>query len=84
MIKSTEEIIIYESPDGGKTVYARKIGDTVRTLDHLDSTWLKEIQIYERWEKLKPAVYMADNDKSLDDAIKTVEILYALKKKENT
>lgn len=27
LVKSTKEIIIYESPDGGKTVYGRKSGD---------------------------------------------------------
>lgn len=83
-MKSHNNDVVYESPDGGKTVYARKIGDTVRTLHQVDPNWFKETQIYERWERLKPAVYMAENDKSLDDAIKTVEILYALKKKENT
>ena len=30
-IEQEKEAIIYESPDGGKTIYARKLGDVVRT-----------------------------------------------------
>lgn len=80
MIKSTETITIYESPDGGKTVYSRKSGETVRQLHSVDPAWQKEQDINLRWINLKPAVYMADNDSTLDDAIKKVEMLYLLKK----
>ena len=62
MIKSTEEIIIYESPDGGKTVYARKPGETVRHLHSVDPQWQKEQELNVRWANLKEAVYMADTD----------------------
>ena len=82
MIKSSEEIIIYESPDGGKTVYSRKLGETVRRLEKTDPTWVKEQALNARWAKLKEAVYMADNDPTINDAISKVEMLYALKKKE--
>lgn len=82
MIKSTEEIIIYESPDGGKTVYARKPGETVRHLHSVDPVWQKEQELSVRWVNLKPAVFMADSDPTLDDAIKKVEMLYLLKKDE--
>lgn len=80
MIKSTEEIIIYESPDGGKTVYSRKAGETVRHLHSVDPAWQKEQELQVRWVNLKPAVFMADSDPTLDDAIKKVEMLYLLKK----
>jgi hypothetical protein len=82
MIKSTEEIIIYESPDGGKTVYARKPGETVRHLHSVDPVWQKEQELQIRWVNLKEAVFMADSDPTLNDAISKVEMLYALKKKE--
>jgi hypothetical protein len=47
MIKSSEEIIIYESPDGGKTVYARKSGEppNSRTLHSIDPVWKKEQEL---------------------------------------
>jgi len=80
MIKSTEEIIIYESPDGGKTVYARKPGETVRHLHSVDPQWQKEQQLNVRWVNLKEAVYMADSDPGLNDLIEKVEIYYKLKK----
>ena len=80
MIKSTEEIIIYESPDGGKTVYARKPGETVRHLHSVDPQWQKEQELNVRWVNLKEAVYMADTDSAMNDLIEKVEIYYHLKK----
>ncbi len=79
---TNHEPLIYESPDGGNTVYARKLGETVRHNIHVDPKWLKEQELYQRWERLKPAVYLADTDPTLKDALEKLEILYALKKKE--
>jgi hypothetical protein len=85
MIKSSEEIIIYESPDGGKTVYSRKSGEphNSRTLHSVDPVWQKEQELKLRWANLKEAVYMADSNPTLNDAISKVETLYVLLKKEN-
>lgn len=82
IIKSVEELTIYESPDGGKTVYSRKSGEAVRFLHYLDPAYEKEQEISRRWINLKEAVFMADTDPTLNDAINKVEMLYALKKKE--
>ena len=77
MIKSSEEIIIYESPDGGKTVYSRKSGETVRT--HLpDPVWEKEQELSTRWAKLKEAVFM--DDPTINDLIDKIEVLVRLKR----
>ena len=76
----TSEKLVYESPDGGKTVYARKMGETDRHLHWVDPTWKKEEELSARWIKLKEAVFMADSDPTLNDAIGKVEMLYALKK----
>jgi hypothetical protein len=83
IIKGLEEITIYESPDGGKTVYSRKSGETVRTLHWQDPVYKKEQELTRRWANLKEAVFMADSDPTLNDAINKVEMLYALKKKES-
>ena len=85
MIKSSEEIIIYESPDGGKTVYSRKSGEPANyhTLHSIDPVWKKEQELKLRWANLKEAVYMADSNPTLNDAISKVETLYVLLKKEN-
>lgn len=78
----TNESVIYESPDGGKTVYARKHGSSQRQLVYEDPVWKREQEISERWVKLKAAVFMADSDPTLNDAISKVEMLYALKRKQ--
>ena len=83
IIKGLEEITIYESPDGGRTVYSRKAGETVRTLHWEDPVYKKEQELTSRWVNLKEAVFMADSDPTLNDAINKVELLYALKKKES-
>jgi len=83
MTTSKKEFVIYESPDGGRTVYARKSGETSRHLQSIDPIWEKECAISERWLKLKPAIYMADSDPTLNDALTKLEMLYALKRKEN-
>lgn len=75
-----QEVVIYESPDGGKTVYARKPGETSRTLYSVDPQWQKEQELNVRWVNLKEAVFMADTDPALNDLIEKVEIYYRLKK----
>ena len=86
MIKSCEEILIYESPDGGKTVYSRKMGEphNSRTLHSIDAVYQKEQALSSRWANLKGAVFMADNNPTLDDAISKVEMLYVLLKQEQS
>lgn len=80
MIKSMQDVFIYESPDGGKTVYVRKPGETSRTLHSDDPQWKKEQELNLRWVNLKEAVFMADTDPALNDLIEKVEIYYRLKK----
>lgn len=78
MIKSSEEIIIYESPDGGKTVYSRKSGETSRTLHSIDPAYEQEQKLIARWARLKEAVMM--DDPTINDLIEKIEILLRLKK----
>lgn len=77
-IKSHEEIIIYESPDGGKTIYSRKSGSSDRTMIKEDSS-----QYYiKKWYEWKEILKLAETEPSLTDAINKAEMLYALIKKE--
>ena len=79
MIKSHEEIIIYESPDGGKTVYSRKSGSSARTLIKEDTT-----QNYiTKWYEWKEILKLAETEPSLANAISKAEMLYVILKKEN-
>ena len=78
MIKSSEEIIIYESPDGGKTVFSRKSGETSRTLRSMDDLTRQEEKLSARWVKLKDAVFL--DDPTINDLIHQIEIIMELKK----
>lgn len=78
MIKSSEEIIIYESSDGGKTVYSRKSGSSDRTLIKEDTS-----QNYiTKWYEWKEILKLAETEPSLANAINKAEMLYVLLKKE--
>jgi len=77
-IKSHEEIVIYESPDGGKTVYSRKSGSSDRTLIKEDTS-----QNYiTKWYQWKEILKLAETEPSLANAINKAEMLYVILKKE--
>ena len=80
IIKSSEEIIIYESPDGGKTVYSRKSGEPAssRKLHSIDPVYKREQELTARWAKLKEAVML--DDPAINDYIEKIEILLELKR----
>jgi len=78
MIKSSEVITIYESPDGGKTVYTRKSGETARTLHSIDPMHQRELELSTRWAKLKEAVCL--DDPAINDLIHQIEMLMELKR----
>ena len=79
-IKSVEEIVIYESPDGGKTIYSRKSGSTDRTLVYQDPS----VKWKEKWYDWRDILQAAEHNPALADAIHKVEMIYALiKEREN-
>ena len=78
MIKSSEEILIYESPDGGKTVYSRKSGSSDRTMIKEDNSKNHITRWYE-WRKI---LKLSETEPSLHDAIDKAEMIYKLVKKE--
>jgi hypothetical protein len=78
MIKSHEEIIIYESLDGDKTVYSRKSGSSDRTLVKEDSS-----QHYmAKWYEWKEILKLAETEPSLANIINKAEMLYVILRKE--
>ena len=79
MIKSCEEIIIYESPDGGKTVYSRKSGSPDQHMLKEDTDKYHVTKWYE-WKKI---LKLAETEPSLANVINKAEMLYVLLKKEN-
>ena len=78
MIKSCEEIIIYESPDGGKTIYSRKSGSSDRTLIREDP----DKHYVTKWYEWKEILKLAETEPALANIINKAEMLYVLLKKE--
>ena len=70
--------MIFESPDGGKTVYSRKPGETERTLHHIDELVVKELTLSAKVDRLKQAVYL--DDPAINDLLDKIEVLMQLKK----
>lgn len=79
MMKSDEDVI-YESPDNGKTVYARRRGSSSRHLQVIDNEVLREQKISERWVKFKGIIALAETDDIIDSMLTKLEMIYALKK----
>ena len=79
-IKNIEEITIFESPDGGKTIYSRKSGETDRTLVYEDPEAKKEKLFKERWIEWRDILKASEDNPGLKDLIEKVELLYRLQK----
>ena len=72
------EVTIYESPDGGRTVYARRSGATQRSLYRQDPTLqleLAELELEKRWVDIFGA---RKTNPELNRLCEQVEILYEL------
>lgn len=75
----TKSDLVYESPNGGRTVYSRKRGETERTLvreDHMHP-------VTERWHKWRDVLKESHEHPALADAIQKAEVIYELVKKCN-
>lgn len=70
---------VYESPDGGKTIYARSMGTTARRLvqgatGENDSR--RELQLQVMWHGIHSA---AQHDPVLNDMLEQIEVYYQLR-----
>ena len=74
----TKSDIVYESPDGGHTVYSRKMGETERTLVQEDLH-----SAMNRWKKWRDILNASTEHPSLEDAIQKAEMIYELVKECN-
>lgn len=76
--------LIYESPDGGKTVYARHSGTTDRWIHSIDgeTQWILDRMSDDRmWEEIRNA---ARSNTALADLLEQVKMTYQLTKNENS
>jgi hypothetical protein len=80
-VSKITEVTIFESPDGGRTVYARRPGQTERTLHWQDPVLqreLEELESQKRWVD----IFQARRDNlALNQLCEQVEILYELSRK---
>jgi len=82
-VSKITEVTIFESPDGGRTVYARKPGDSKRELHWQDPNLqqeLRELEQQKRWVD----IFSARRDNvELDRLCEQVEIIYELARKDS-
>ena len=81
MVSKITELTVFESPDGGRTVYARRPGETKRELHWQDPNLqqeIKELESQKRWVD----IFQARRDNTeLDHLCEQVELLYELSRK---
>ncbi len=75
--------IIYESPDGGKTIYARERGSSDRKLIHKNPDVLEMEQAVKLRDKLLDMIMLSKTVPALKDQLDKLEALYLLVKNEN-
>jgi hypothetical protein len=75
----SEARYIYESPDGGKTIYQREIGTNERYLVKVDNTFIERQANAQRANRLMTILKLSKTDTTLNDALVKLEALYILK-----
>ena len=76
------EVTIYESPDGGRTVYARRPGASKRELYSQDPKLQLELAELEREKRWVDIFGARKTNQELDRLCEQVEILYELSQRE--
>jgi hypothetical protein len=71
--------MIYESPDGGMTVYAREHGSDTRVLIKQDPCIAHRNKVAKRSNRLLTILKLSETDNTLNDALEALEALYILK-----
>ena len=77
-VSKITEITIYESPDGGRTVYARRPGSNHREVHLKDPAIDKELAELKNQEKWQMILAERANNPELNDLLEKAEILYEL------
>lgn len=76
---------VYESPDGGKTVYAREQGAPVHSRVMIGQSYELQEELKERKEEIlwREIRKEAKTNQQLHEAIERVKVLYYLSKEKN-
>ena len=70
---------IYESPDGGLTIFAREVGSTEKIMLSQDPTIAYRNKIAKRSDRLLTILKLSETDNTLNDALEALETLYIIK-----
>jgi hypothetical protein len=81
MVSKITELTVFESPDGGRTVYARNPGATKRELHWQDPKLQQELRDLERSKRWVEIFQARRDNAELDHLCEQVEILYELRRK---
>lgn len=80
-VSKITEVTIFESPDGGRTVYARRPGSNTRELHSQDPQLQRELEELEQQKRWVDIFGARQANAELDRLCEQVEILYELSKK---
>jgi hypothetical protein len=80
-VSKITELTVFESPDGGRTVYARNPGSAERKLHWQDPQLQQELQELESQKRWVDIFQARRDNPELDRICEQVEILYELGKK---
>jgi len=80
-VSKITEVTIYESPDGGRTVYARRPGSVQRELYSQSEDKQLELAELEQQKRWVDIFQERRNNPELDQLCEQVEIFYTLAKK---
>ena len=78
IIKNIEEFTIFESPDGGKTIYSRKSGQDISERVCIQEDPEKKDR--ERWLEWRDILAASKDNQGLADLVEKAEIYYRLLK----
>jgi hypothetical protein len=81
MVSKITELTVFESPDGGRTVYARNSGSNKRELHWQDPKLQQELRDLERSKRWVEIFQARQNNTELDHLCEQVEILYELSRR---
>lgn len=77
-VSKITEVTIFESPDGGRTVYARNPGSHHRTLHRQDPELQRELEELEQQKRWIDIFQARRDNAQLNSLCEQVEILYEL------
>lgn len=82
LIKNITEVTIFESPDGGKTVYSRKNGSPMRQLHSVSADLQEEMDRVHKEQQWMAILEVSERSPALQEAIERVIMLYELSVKD--